>query len=248
MRLGSQRPSPTSRSPMTITDPAPSAPPVLDEGTRHALDATIVTLRAGEQTWAGLSIAQRIALLGKVHASVAAQSEQWVAAAVRAKNLDPDSPLVGEEWLSGPYCTLTALMVLPHTLAAVAKGESPVAAKKLGVAPGGRVTVPVLPNNAFEYLLLARLHRRRVDEARRQRGRRAGRRRPRRTDPDEHRRSRPRPGRRQHQLHRAARRALRAGRQQPRRPAQAQPDHERAAAGLHAPPSPRSSSWVSSPS
>ncbi|MEO5665466.1 MAG: aldehyde dehydrogenase family protein [Nocardioides sp.] len=139
---------------MTITDQAPSAPLVPDEAARRALDATITTLRAGEQTWAGMSIAQRIALLGKVHASVAAQSEQWVAAAVRAKNLDPDSPLVGEEWLSGPYCTLTALMVLPHTLAAVAAGESPVAAKKLGVAPGNRVTVPVLPNNAFEYLLL----------------------------------------------------------------------------------------------
>lgn len=142
---------------MTITDqtaPAASTPVAPDEGTRRALDATIDRLTAGEQRWPDLDIAQRVALLGRVHAAVAAQAERWVAAAVRAKNLDPDSPLVGEEWLSGPYCTMSALLALQHSLSAVAEGASPVGSMRLGTAPGGRVTVPVLPTSPYEYLLL----------------------------------------------------------------------------------------------
>lgn len=142
---------------MTTTEqapPTPSASPLPDEAVRASLDATIATVQAGEQRWAELGITERAALLGQVHAAVASQSEQWVAAAVRAKSLDPGSPLVGEEWLSGPYCTLSALLAVQHSLATVAQGASPVAAKKLGRAPGNRVSVPVLPNNSFEYLLL----------------------------------------------------------------------------------------------
>lgn len=77
-----------------------------------------------------------------------------MAAAVRAKNLDPDSPLVGEEWLSGPYCTLSGLLVLQHSLTKVADGKSPVDEMEFGRAPGGRVVVPVLPTTPYEYLLL----------------------------------------------------------------------------------------------
>ncbi len=142
---------------MTTTEQAPpsaSAPPLPDSGVRANLDAAIAKVVAGEQRWAGLRIADRVAVLGRVHAAVASQSEQWVAAAVRAKNLDPDSPLVGEEWLSGPYCTMSGLLALQHSLTAVAAGKSPVEGTEFGKAPGGRVVVPVLPTTPYEYLLL----------------------------------------------------------------------------------------------
>ncbi|MFC7489342.1 MULTISPECIES: aldehyde dehydrogenase family protein [unclassified Knoellia] len=142
---------------MTTTEtatPSGNAPAVPDESTRAALDAAIATVRAGEQRWAELGLRDRVDLLGRVHAAVAAQAEQWVAAAVRAKDLDPDSPLAGEEWLSGPYCTLSALSALQHTLTAVAQGRSPIETQRFGTAPGGRVAVPVLPTSRYEYLLL----------------------------------------------------------------------------------------------
>lgn len=142
---------------MTTTEqatPSASAPPLPDSGVRANLDAAIAKVQAGEQRWAGLGIPERVALLGRVHAAVASQAEQWVAAAVVAKNLDPDSPLVGEEWLSGPYCTMSGLLVLQHSLTAVADGKSPVEDMKFGTAPGGRVVVPVLPTTPYEYLLL----------------------------------------------------------------------------------------------
>lgn len=142
---------------MTTTEqatPSAGAPPLPDADVRAGLDAAIARVAAGEQRWAALGTAERAALLGRVHAAVASQSEQWVAAAVRAKNLDPESPLVGEEYLSGPYCTLSGILTLQHSLSAVAEGKSPVQDIKLGTAPGGRVSVPVLPTSAYEYLLL----------------------------------------------------------------------------------------------
>jgi aldehyde dehydrogenase (NAD(P)+) len=141
---------------MTTTDPAvPGAVvPPLDESRKAALDAAIRELSEGETRWAKTTIPQRIDLLKRVHASVAAEAERWVTAATRAKNLDPDSPFVGEEWISGPYIVLSSLLTLQHSLGAIAAGTSPIADKTLGTAPGGRVSVPVLPGNAFESLLL----------------------------------------------------------------------------------------------
>ncbi|MEB0222491.1 hypothetical protein, partial [Pseudomonas sp. AB12(2023)] len=64
------------------------------------------------------------------------------------------SPLVGEEWLSGPYVVLTNLATLQDSISALDRGESPLRATRFGRAPGGRITVPVLPGTPFEALLL----------------------------------------------------------------------------------------------
>ena len=143
---------------MTTQSNAPTFAPTpkgeLSADDRARLDAIVAGMAQGESGWAAMDLPARADLLADVHHSVAAAADAWVAAAVRAKGLDPKSPLVGEEWLSGPYCTLTALLALQHSLKALASGGSPVDGKRLGTAPGGRVTVPALPSNRFEYLLL----------------------------------------------------------------------------------------------
>ncbi|OFE15914.1 aldehyde dehydrogenase [Humibacillus sp. DSM 29435] len=143
---------------MTTQSNAPTFAPTpkgeLSDDDRARLDAIVAGMARGESVWAAMDLPARADLLADVHRSVAAAADAWVAAAVRAKGLDPKSPLVGEEWLSGPYCTLTALLALQHSLKALASGGSPVDGKRLGTAPGGRVTVPALPSNRFEYLLL----------------------------------------------------------------------------------------------
>ena len=141
---------------MTTTEPTvpATAVPTLDASIRGDLDSAISQLSEGESRWAKMTVPARVSLLSQVHASVAAAADQWVDAATRAKNLDPDSPFVGEEWISGPYVVLSSLLALQHTLGAIASGTSPIADKKLGTAPGGRVSVPVLPANAYEALLL----------------------------------------------------------------------------------------------
>ncbi|MGW1104483.1 aldehyde dehydrogenase family protein [Streptomyces sp. NPDC002540] len=118
------------------------------------LDAVLRELSEGERRWAATSSAERAALLDRVHAAVSAEAETWVRIASRIKLLPDGSPLVGEEWLSGPYALLTSLEVLTRTLRTLASGRGPLDGAKFGRAPGGRVSVPVLPLTAYDRLLL----------------------------------------------------------------------------------------------
>ena len=141
----------TSTEPTAVNERPADA---LSATERAALDTVVSDLAAGETHWATLSLAARSALLGAVAVTVAAQAERWVRVAALAKGLDRDSPLVGEEWLSGPYAVLTNLATLRGSIAAIDSGESPLRNTRFGRAPGGRVTVPVLPGTPFEALLL----------------------------------------------------------------------------------------------
>ncbi len=125
-----------------------------DAGVRESLDADIDALKAGERRWGQTDHAGRAALLSALHDSVGSVAEEWATTAAEFKGLEPDSPLVGEEWTSGPYGVLTALTVLRESVEAIGRGESPVEGIRFGHAPGGRVTVPVLPSRPHEALLL----------------------------------------------------------------------------------------------
>lgn len=120
----------------------------------HALDTAIAELAEGARHWAAMPVSARADLLGRLHHSVAAQAEKWVAVAVHAKSLDPESAAVGEEWMTGPYSVLSSILALRQSVTAVAHGRSPVATKHFGAAPGNRLVVPVLPGNAYETVLL----------------------------------------------------------------------------------------------
>ena len=122
---------------MTITNPLPvglgsteTARADLSEGERTRLDADIRALEAGLAVWAGTPLGERAELLTRLHAAVAAQAEHWALTARDIKGLDPDSPLVGEEWISGPYATLAGIGALAHTDAALAAGQSPLARRR----------------------------------------------------------------------------------------------------------------------
>jgi len=148
---------------MTISDQAAKSAPAspdaeLSAAQKAELDADIQALTAGAAVWAELPLEKRAALLREVHASVSTQAEQWAHTAARIKGLELDSPLVGEEWMSGPYAVLTALAALAETVETLASGRSPIENLTLGTAPGGRVTVPVMPYNAYEGLLLHGFH------------------------------------------------------------------------------------------
>ena len=144
---------------MTLTSPvAPSATAegadaTLDAEATRQLDSTIARLAGSENSFGALSVADRARLVDRLHASVSAASAEWVRAASRIKKLEPDSPYVGEEWISGPYAVLASLAVLHSALTAIAAGKSPLAGKKFGRAPGNRVTVPVLPGSVKESIL-----------------------------------------------------------------------------------------------
>lgn len=121
---------------------------------RKMFDGAIAELTEGESAWAAMSLTKRADLLGRVHEAVTASAENWVDTASSVKGLHPDSQLVGEEWISGPYPVLSACAMLANSLRALAQKKSPLEGVKFGSAPGGRVSVPVLPHSAYESILL----------------------------------------------------------------------------------------------
>ena len=120
------------------------SPPESTDG----IDAALSGLAAGEAVWAGTPVAGRRRLLERMHTLVGQNAQAWVDAARTVKKLTPGTPLVGEEWMSGPYATLQSLAVLIESLKAIERGGSPVDGYSIGEAPGGRVPVHGLPHRS----------------------------------------------------------------------------------------------------
>ncbi|MFD4438450.1 aldehyde dehydrogenase family protein [Nocardia sp. NPDC058519] len=123
------------------------------EPARAAVDVALSELAEGEKKWAATSLSGRRALLDRVRELTGRHAQEWVDAAVGIKGLAASSPLVGEEWISGPYVMAAGLGALSKTLDVLARGESPLDKATFGIA-GDRVTVDVLPASPFDALLL----------------------------------------------------------------------------------------------
>lgn len=124
------------------------------ESPQPAVDAALADLADGEKNWAAQSLTQRRALLEQVQLLTGDHAAQWVDAALEFKRIDPDSSLVGEEWLSGPYAFATAVAALAQSVGALAAGHSPLRDAHFGVT-AGHTTVRVLPASRFDSLLLS---------------------------------------------------------------------------------------------
>ncbi|MDR3659623.1 MAG: aldehyde dehydrogenase family protein [Mycobacterium sp.] len=118
------------------------------------VDQALAELAEGEKAWAATSLARRRELLDDVQQLAVQHGAEWVEAAVWIKQLDPSSPLVGEEWISGPYPVAAGAAALSASLAKLEVGKSPLDGAKFGSA-GGRTTVNVLPLGIFDHLLLS---------------------------------------------------------------------------------------------
>jgi hypothetical protein len=74
--------------------------------------------------------------------------------AARIKGLPDGSPLLGEEWTSGPWAVLAYVGALNATLQRLDDGRDVLAGFRTRTAPGGRLAFQVLPHNTFDKLLL----------------------------------------------------------------------------------------------
>ncbi|MEU8895134.1 aldehyde dehydrogenase family protein [Nocardia sp. NPDC048505] len=119
------------------------------------IDNALSDLAAGEKVWAQTSLRRRRELLDTIHQRTGRFAEDWVRAAREIKDLDAASPLVGEEWISGPLALLQATAALSATMTALEAGRSPLDGVRLGTAPGDRVAVPILPHDRYDRLLLS---------------------------------------------------------------------------------------------
>ncbi len=141
---------------MTTQQAVSSASP--SETPRAELDAIVSKLAAAAPAWADKSPSEIADLLVAIRGRVMDVAADWVEDAREAKGLAADSPLVGEEWISGPWALLAGLNGLIHTLRAVAAGKDPLAGQKVTTRPDGQVVVQVLPATVWDTILLNGFH------------------------------------------------------------------------------------------
>ena len=122
----------------------------------ESLARDLATLDAQKQAWAVLPIVKKIELLEQVKKATLDVAERWVTAAVRAKGIPDDSPLVGEEWSSGPWAVLYGLGQYLKTLDEIAKhGRGHVKKGAVRRSANGQVIVDVFPSSMYDRLLLS---------------------------------------------------------------------------------------------
>ncbi|MEE8406955.1 MAG: aldehyde dehydrogenase family protein [Acidimicrobiia bacterium] len=118
------------------------------------IDSDLETLSQSKKKWATLPVAEKIDHLHELVELTVANAEDWADAGVVAKGIDPQSPLAGEEWISGPYALLGWLHATSATLAALDAAADVLEGLKTWEQPDGQAVARVYPTNIYETLLL----------------------------------------------------------------------------------------------
>src|SRR5687767_2225157 len=87
----------------------------------NELDALVQRVKEGSRAFARISIDERIELCERMRQGYASIADASAAAACVAKGVDPNSPVAGEEWISGPMVTLRILRLTGESLRDIKK-------------------------------------------------------------------------------------------------------------------------------
>ncbi|MFD8249637.1 aldehyde dehydrogenase family protein [Nocardia sp. NPDC059691] len=126
----------------------------MDSSVEATVSTALAALRRGENVWATTTLSERRGLLEQIHTSTAAYAREWVEIAADIKGLPAGSPLVGEEWSTGPYPLMTGTAALAESVRKLEEERSPLDGCRFLPAPGGRTAVEVLPHDRFDRLVL----------------------------------------------------------------------------------------------
>lgn len=118
------------------------------------LDEAIARLREGARQFVRLSLQERIALARSMQAGYVRIADRAVAAACEAKGIRRGTPLEGEEWALGPWCTIRHLRLVIESLSALDKsGNTPLGA--IAELADGRISARVFPTGRIDGMLFA---------------------------------------------------------------------------------------------
>jgi acyl-CoA reductase-like NAD-dependent aldehyde dehydrogenase len=119
-----------------------------------ALDRGLADLHDAKDQWAAIPLTQRIQILQQIKDNLMQVAEGWATTAARKKLIPHGSPLVGEEWISGPYGLMMACNGLMETLSKMQDRSYLTPLRKRRTA-SGQLAVRVLPHKWTEHLLLS---------------------------------------------------------------------------------------------
>ena len=117
-----------------------------------AMDDALHTLATNKHMWARTSATDRVAMLRRMKETLMPKALAWVSTAAEKKGIPADSPLVGEEWLAGPYACMAALNLYIETVGAQ-PGKAYLDKLAQRLLPGGQLAVKVFPHTLMERLL-----------------------------------------------------------------------------------------------
>ena len=130
-------------------------PDELGPAEREHLDGLLAGLTDRAPVWARVGAAPRAALLAGVVRSTMAVAEEWNATACAAKGYEVDSPEGGEELFSGVGTLVSLSQALRRSMEDLATVGRPCYPGPVRHRPGDRVSIGVLPANAFDRVLYA---------------------------------------------------------------------------------------------
>lgn len=119
---------------------------------REAMDAAVQTVRGQKNAWAELTIRKRLALIDQLMRDFAAMADRWVDVSIQAKRIPRESPMVGEEWILGPYPILRNLRQLRGALADIERRGRPRIPGPITTRPDGQVVARVFPQTTYDSL------------------------------------------------------------------------------------------------
>ena len=117
------------------------------------LDKAIAALNTHKDEWAKLPIAEKIPLFQGATKKTAEVADNWVVAAVKAKSIPENSPLVGEEWASGPWALIYGIESMVGTLQSLEKGKNPPIGK-VRTRSDGQLIADIFPYNIYHLSLI----------------------------------------------------------------------------------------------
>ena len=117
------------------------------------IDSLIESVDKKKNEWATLAITEKIKLLLEVRKNVGKYAQEWVDLSVKGKQMEPGSPLAGEEWSSGPWVFASTINNYIETLKAINSGNKAKLLNKVSTRDNGQVVAKVFPTNIYEILL-----------------------------------------------------------------------------------------------
>ncbi len=107
-----------------------------------------------KDAWARTTVAERMKVVQAMKDALMTVAEDWALTAARHKHIPEGSPLVGEEWISGPYAVMAALNGLMTTFSQI-EGKAFVDLLPMRRVVTGQTAIQVLPHNLWERLLFS---------------------------------------------------------------------------------------------
>jgi len=121
---------------------------------KAGLDRDLKQLANNRGRWVSSSVAERITILKEIKDALLPVAQAWAETAARQKGIAPGSPLVGEEWISGPYTVMGYCNQMMATLSQV-DGKHHLDNVPVRQLSNGQVVARVLPHSIWDHLLLS---------------------------------------------------------------------------------------------